>query len=748
MSEGNTPSPPVRTPFKPISENDSNKSRRFGGYRPSRRDQNLAKMEVIDKNFKGADEEFGIVIGLSSELPHLTNGKVCGEFQEAVMIYIQSKFTRGGDLRNLVLKLTEPKSRIESKKPPYNVVKGSNEEVQQLKVWEAEWKRYSLRIELLENNIEKLFGLLMGQCTQALVAEIKASPEYTMNSDNSDALWLLKKIKVLSAGVDDQVNKFLTYHEKIMELSRIGQGAVETLDEYRTRFAATVLTLDMTGGEGVFHPYIKPNSNPMDITKTKERTMAMWFLMHADKVRFGAFLARLKESDIVGKDQYPETLPAAYNALLRIERELNRSRNRRTTNEKGIQLSQVRFDKQSDKENTLTAGESVVPGKNMKCYNIRCRSCNKFGHYASECPTVPYDAKTQGTMIAYTFKQSPDIELTSSIRLLDTGASHSSTNDHGTCMNIRRCRSDEVLIAKTNGGIATFDQVGKCKMLPVKMYYNPDTVATIFAFHELAALPGVSIRYDSEKENSFFLIFRSSGRVVKFKKCGQGLYFYDADKKDDHEYNINDPKISYMFLTQVSNTAALMTNQEIENADRALVYQELLGWPSTTEFKKMVSNNLLMNCDITVDDIQRSVDLYGVPVPICKGKMIRKSPSQHETMAKLPLPPKLHDSRVDLYVDLFFVGGQVFLLTKSGRINYYSIHALKSKSLTYIKEAILRDLNLYDRRGIIIITIHGDNEFNADSLKNAIQPATLEIYVRNEHVGPAERGIRTIKERT
>ena len=319
-----------------------------------------------------------------------------------------------------------------------------------------------------------------------------------------------------------------------------------------------------------------------------------------------------------------------------------------------MQFAQTRKNGTSVGEDELKIGESVVPGANMKCFNVRCHACKKFGHYASQCPTVPYDGG-EGTTImrAYAFNQSPTIELTSSIRLLNTGASHSSTNDYRNCITIRECKDDEVLLARTNAGISKFDHVGDCRMLPLQLYYNPATIATIFAFHEIADLPGVSIKFDSDRENAFFIIFRDSGRVVKFKKCGLGLYYYDDDNKVEHEYNINDKKFSYMFISQVSESASLMTNKEIADANRALIYQELLGWPSTQEFKRMVSNNLLMNCDITTEDIQRSVDLYGVPVPLCKGKMIRQSPSQHEIMAKVPLPPKLHDARIDLYIDLF-----------------------------------------------------------------------------------------------
>ena len=42
---------------------------------------------------------------------------------------------------------------------------------------------------------------------------------------------------------------------------------------------------------------------------------------------------------------------------------------------------------------------------------------------------------------------------------------------------------------------------------------------------------------------------------------------------------------------------------------------------------------------------------------------------------------------------------------------------------------------------------HGDNEFNVQEIVNAITPAKLIPYARNEHVGEIEISIREIKER-
>ena len=37
--------------------------------------------------------------------------------------------------------------------------------------------------------------------------------------------------------------------------------------------------------------------------------------------------------------------------------------------------------------------------------------------------------------------------------------------------------------------------------------------------------------------------------------------------------------------------------------------------------------------------------------------------------------------------------------------------------------------------------MHGDNEFDMESLKNFLLPAILHIYGKNEHVGVAERAV-------
>ena len=72
---------------------------------------------------------------------------------------------------------------------------------------------------------------------------------------------------------------------------------------------------------------------------------------------------------------------------------------------------------------------------------------------------------------------------------------------------------------------------------------------------------------------------------------------------------------------------------------------------------------------------------------------------------------------------------------------------LKSRRGREITNAIEQDQNKHEQRGVEITDIHGDNEFNIQSLRVFLQPINLHIYAKEEHVEFIENSIKTIKER-
>ena len=102
---------------------------------------------------------------------------------------------------------------------------------------------------------------------------------------------------------------------------------------------------------------------------------------------------------------------------------------------------------------------------------------------------------------------------------------------------------------------------------------------------------------------------------------------------------------------------------------------------------------------------------------------------------------------MNLHTDFFYVNKQPFLLTNSSKINFHSVQSGKTRHKGNIISGIKNVIDVYTKRGFIVDTLHGDNEFDLDDLRSAIRPTNLLIRGNNEHDGTIERTIRTVKER-
>ena len=68
--------------------------------------------------------------------------------------------------------------------------------------------------------------------------------------------------------------------------------------------------------------------------------------------------------------------------------------------------------------------------------------------------------------------------------------------------------------------------------------------------------------------------------------------------------------IDYSYLKTVQENKKFLTKKELSRASKARRYQSILCWPSTTNYTKMVENNMITNCDINEDDIKRADNIW------------------------------------------------------------------------------------------------------------------------------------------
>ena len=78
--------------------------------------------------------------------------------------------------------------------------------------------------------MEKLFGLIWGQCSSQLQSTIKGLTGFSDMYDDFDVVWLITELKKSTSGIDSKSDPRLTLHKALAELYRLKQGETESND--------------------------------------------------------------------------------------------------------------------------------------------------------------------------------------------------------------------------------------------------------------------------------------------------------------------------------------------------------------------------------------------------------------------------------------------------------------------------------------------------------------------------------------
>jgi hypothetical protein len=100
----------------------------------------------------------------------------------------------------------------------------------------------------LTDNMDKLYGMVSGQCSHALISILENDAEFPEKDEQCDVVWLLKKLKEITSGLDVKSNKRSNLHDALVAFVKTEQHAGESDDDYMKRFKASVKTLISAGG--------------------------------------------------------------------------------------------------------------------------------------------------------------------------------------------------------------------------------------------------------------------------------------------------------------------------------------------------------------------------------------------------------------------------------------------------------------------------------------------------------------------
>ena len=118
--------------------------------------------------------------------------------------------------------------------------------------FEQKLKKYVDREYLMDNNKVKLYTYIWGQCSSGIKSVIMGENEFQQKHDRKDVIWLLGRIKLITAGLDSKMNKYDNVYEVVMAFLTMRQGETESNSDYLIRFKSNAETVRIMCGADFF----------------------------------------------------------------------------------------------------------------------------------------------------------------------------------------------------------------------------------------------------------------------------------------------------------------------------------------------------------------------------------------------------------------------------------------------------------------------------------------------------------------
>ena len=145
--------------------------------------------------------------------------------------------------------------------------------------------------------------------------------------------------------------------------------------------------------------------------------------------------------------------------------------------------------------------------------------------------------------------------------------------------------------------------------------------------------------------------------------------------------------------------------RQVSDVKRARELYSKVGFPSNKDFKSLIKNNMILNCPVTADDVDRANNIYGPSIATLKSKTTRTKSKQVVT-DYVDVPPAVLDSNkyITLSADILFVNHIPFYATISRHIKFNTVEDIPSRKLPQLIKSTQSVLDLYSQRGFKVTT--------------------------------------------
>ena len=248
------------------------------------------------------------------------------------------------------------------------------------------------------------------------------------------------------------------------------------------------------------------------------------------------------------------------------------------------------------------------------------------------------------------------------------------------------------------------------------------------------------ITYDSELDTTFVVHHSAFGLPdLLFEMHPCGLHVCYPKKMGE-----------FGFVQTVEDNMKLFSKRQIAGAVRARDLYEKLIYPSTSDFRAIVSVGGVPGSDVTTEDVKAADVIWGRSVLKMKGNTVRRNGKRvAQSIVKVPKELIKLQQDVELAIDCFFVNKHTFLTTYSTKICFTTVTHLAHRNKALIWEALHATYKMYLLHGFRIVVIAGDHEFASISELVVQLPTApkLDWATASQNCGLIEQNIRFLKEK-
>ena len=231
--------------------------------------------------------------------------------------------------------------------------------------------------------------------------------------------------------------------------------------------------------------------------------------------------------------------------------------------------------------------------------------------------------------------------------------------------NLKPCAEEDALKNNTNGGALDYDQAGEFAYLPIKTYYNSESITNVLSLKAVSEMKGYCVTMDTQDNPSIKLYHGHT--TLCFPHSSNGLYYCTEEDMTRFKSKLQMDSRSTISEDSLGKPVSFLQAHSKKDTDRAIQVwklQQQMMWPSDEAMKSFLRQGMIKDADFTPKDIDNAVEILGKPEATLKGKTTAASMTRDVSQqVMLHDIPGLKEHMVKLYIDLFYVNGVPFLHT-------------------------------------------------------------------------------------